>query len=265
MRALRRKTGRHLALDQHAPRSTVTIDAPGATIFPGVHFRLPAIAGASSSAACPFPGFIKERAHGDAECFCDMPKADDRRIPLPLLQTANVSSVHAHPMGKFRLRKLGSQPKPSDVVPHHAPHVFRHAYNATRCCILMRRIILHISDRFPEGVNAGSRQVGQEHLEQKPSEHECTSWTFLCRRIPDGHHGDRPWRSCRDSYQSVSNDRLLRELTTEHGIHDECLRWTFECIDVASPVLERLPAKPRRRSESGYQNNRVRCRPFRLE
>jgi hypothetical protein len=57
----------------------------------------------------------------------------------------------------------------------------------------------------------------------------------------------------------------IDHVTTEHGIHDECLRWTFECIDVASPVLERLPAKPRRRSESGYQNNRVRCRPFRLE
>ena len=63
----------------------------------------------------------------------------------------------------------------------------------------------------------------------------------------------KPRRSCRDSYQPASGDRLLRELTTEHGIHDECLRWPFEFVDVASQVLERLSAKPRGRSESGYR------------
>jgi hypothetical protein len=151
-------------------------------------------------------------------------------------------------MGKLGLRKPGSQPKPSDVVPHHAPHVFRHASNATRCCILMRRIILHISTlyRFREGVNVRSRRVGQERIEQRPPEPERTSaW----RRISDGRHGDRPRRSCRDSYQPAGGDRLVPELTTEHSIHDECLRWPFGCVDVASQVLERLAAKPRSRSE----------------
>jgi hypothetical protein len=125
----------------------------------------------------------------------------------------------------------------------------------------MRRIIIHLSIiyRIPEGVNAESRQVGQERLQQKLVEHDRTSSAPLGRRVSDGRHGDRPRRSCRDSYQSASRDRPLREHTTEHGIHDECLRWTFECVDVASQVLERLPAKPRRRSESGYQVNRIGC------
>jgi hypothetical protein len=162
-------------------------------------------------------------------------------------------------MGKHRLREPGSQPKPPDVVPHHASHVFRHAHNATRCCILMRRIILHISTlyRFLEGVNARSRQVGQKRVEQKTPEHERTSSASLCRRISDGRHCDRPRRSCRDSYQSVSRDRLLRELITEQGIHDECLRWALERVDVESQVLERTLAKPRHCSESGYQINRI--------
>lgn len=33
--------------------------------------------------------------------------------------------------------------------------------------------------------------------------------------------------------------------------------WTFERVDVANQILERLPAKPRRSSESGYQGNRI--------
>ena len=45
---------------------------------------------------------------------------------------------------------------------------------------------------------------------EKTPEHERTSSASLCRRISDGRHCDRPRRSCRDSYQPVSRDRLIR-------------------------------------------------------
>jgi hypothetical protein len=78
-----------------------------------------------------------------------------------------------------------------------------------------------------------------DELDSSSSGRTSKSATVHRRRRSAGEsqmaHSNRPRRPCRDNYQPAGTDRLFGEHTTEPDIHDECPRWTFECIDVASP------------------------------
>lgn len=63
---------------------------------------------------------------------------------MSLLQTTDISTINAYTVGKLRLRNSSRYPQPLYTLSHQASHVLRHAFKATRCCNLMRRIIMHM-------------------------------------------------------------------------------------------------------------------------
>ena len=76
----------------------------------------------------------------------------------------------------------------------------------------------------------------------------------------NGRHGNRPPRSCRNSYESDIGDRLLRELTVLHAFTTSVYGGPLN----ASMWRAKSWSASRRHGDSSYRINRIRCRPGRL-
>jgi hypothetical protein len=119
----------------------------------------------------------------------------------------------------------------------------------------MRRIILHISEFLLVGdANVDFRQVEQESF---PTLFRESAPTSLRGRVPDGRHGDRPWRPSNHNYQSTVRVRVHSQPNDGPDIRDECSWRDFGCNSMAGKLLDRLASKPRHCSKQGNRVNRM--------
>jgi hypothetical protein len=114
-----------------------------------------------------------------------------------------------------------------------------------------------------EASDAEYRRARRKHSWRRHPQQSQTPSAPLCRRDPNGGHGDRPRRSCSDCDQPGGRDRLLQQHTPDYGIRDEHLRRTFGSLIVTGHILERLPAKSLRCRKSGHRGNCIGCWPDR--
>jgi len=119
----------------------------------------------------------------------------------------------------------------------------------------MRRTILHISEFcWLEDANVQFRQVEQESF---PALFRESAPAPVRGRVPDGRHGDRPWRPSNHNYQSTVRVRVLSQPNEGPDIRDECSWRVVGCNRMAGELLDRLPSKPRYCSKQGNRVNRM--------
>lgn len=86
----------------------------------------------------------EELRNTHVQCPRNMPKRYDGRVARALLQTADIGAIDPHAARQLRLRNSRLLSQSLHVGADQPPYVFRHERKTPRCCILMRRIIIHV-------------------------------------------------------------------------------------------------------------------------